>query len=220
MNKGVFMIKFGSNGKEVPTIDFSNAIMYIKSASYYAATLNDLEATLSFSMPVDDFKKIDQNAIEMQIKFYLETTTGMSFLNSISHATIDLKQRSSQGRKTITCKYYFNNMLLAIALGVNSTEYGMHAKVVLKEHNPDQVAEKMQMLQRLINDAAIKYEELTLALHKEFQNQGEMKTKQEIWKEQFMDEWVDYCKHNLENQGLAWFKVKDLAEHNVPDVLN
>lgn len=214
------MIKFGSNGKEVPTIDFSNTHMYIRSASYYAATFKDLEASVTFNMPSEDFKKMDQNDITTQLNFYLATTLGMAFLNSMSNATIDLKQRSSQGQKPITCKFYFSNILLAIAVGVNTNEYGMNKKILLKDYKPDQIESQMGMIQRLINDAAIKYEELTVALYKEHIELGETMSKQDLWKEKYMDQWVEYCKTNLESQGIAWFKVKDLAEHSVPDLLN
>jgi hypothetical protein len=214
------MIKFGSNGKEVPTIDFSNTNMYIRSSSTYAATLHDLEASVTFHLPTEDFKKMDQNDITTQLNFYLATTLGMAFLNSMSHASIDLKQRSLQGQKPITCKFYFNNLLLAIAVGVNTTEYGMNKKISLRDHNPDTIESQMKIIQTLINDAAIKYEELTLSLYKEHMALGETMSKQDLWKEKYRDQWVEYCKTNLESQGIAWFKVKDLAEHNVPDLLN
>lgn len=214
------MIKFGSNGKEVPTIDFSNTSMYIRSASSYASTFKDLEASLTFHMNSDDFKKMERNDITTQLNFYLAATLGMSFLNSMTNATIDLKQRSSQGQKPITCKFYFSNILLAIALGVNTNEYGMNKKILLSEHNPDQIESSMVMIQQMINEAAIKYEQLTLSLHKDYNELGETISKQDLWKEKYMDEWVDYCKTNLEPHGIAWFKVKDLAEHQVPDLLN
>jgi hypothetical protein len=214
------MIKFGSNGKEVPTIDFSNTNMYIRSSSTYSATFNDLEASVTFDIPTEDFKKMDQNDITTQLNFYLATTLGMTFLNSMSTATIDLKQRSSQGQKPITCKFYFNNLLLAIAVGVNTTEYGMNKKISLKDHNPDEITSQIQIIQKLINDAAIKYEEMTLLLYKEYMTLGETISKQDLWKEKYMNEWVGYCQSNLESNGIAWFKVKDLAQHNVSDLLN
>jgi hypothetical protein len=214
------MIKFGSNGKEVPTIDFSNTNMSIRSSNTYAATVNDLEASVTFFIPSDDFKKMDQTDITTQLNFYLATTIGMSFLNSMSQAIIDLKQRSSQGMKPINCKFYFNNLLLAIAVGVNTTDYGMNKKFSLKDYNPDKISAEMGRIQQIINDAAIKHEELTLALYKEHLELGETISKQDLWKEKYMDQWVDYCKINLESQGIAWFKVKNLAEHQVPDLLN
>ncbi len=214
------MIKFGKDGKELPTIDFTNMHMYIRSASYYAATLHDLEASVSFHLPTEDFKKMESNDITTQLNFYLATTIGMQFLKSMSNASIDLKQRSSGGMKPISCKFYFNNILLAIAVGVNTTEYGMNAKIKLSDLNPDAIENKIHHIQKLINEASEKYEELTLELHKEFAKNGETISKQELWKEKYMNDWVNYCKVNLESQGIAWFKVKDLAEHQVPDVLN
>lgn len=214
------MIKFGKEGKELPTIDFTNTTMNIRSASYYAAEFNDLEASITFCMPTEDFKKMEQNDITTQLNFYLATTLGMNFLSSMTGASIDLKQRSSHGKKPITCKFFFNNLLFAIAVGVNSVDYGMNASINISNQNPDDIETKIQMLQRIINEAAIKYDELTLSLHKEYVELGETMSKQELWKSKYMDEWVEYCKINLESNGLSWFKVKSLAEHQSNGLLN
>jgi hypothetical protein len=214
------MIKFGKEGKELPTIDFANTNMHIRSSSAYSASFNDLESSLTFYMLSEDFKKMDKNDIATQLNVYLSTTIGMKFLSSMSGASMDLKQRSSNGKKPISCKFYFNNLLLAIAVGVNSSDYGMNTTVQLSNLNPDDIDQTMQMLQTTINEAGNKHEELNLALHKEYMELGETISKQDLWKQKYMEEWVEYCKINLESKGLAWFKVKELAEYQNNGLLN